>query len=71
MATVAELTFALQKIIDDEIHKFDIGMGPDVNLLDALAEYRREDNIGPANELMSLLAMHCAEAIVSKLNLSQ
>lgn len=54
----------LAKIIDRQVHSFDIGLGGDVNLLDAIATYRCEDSVGPANELMETFSANCAKAII-------
>ena len=45
----------------------DIGCGPDVNIRDCLAEYRKEKDIRGANELIGDFSIWCASAILAKI----
>lgn len=56
-------TDALADVIVRELLALDLGCGGDVNILDALAAFRKEDNLIGADELIYEFGAHCADAV--------
>lgn len=59
----------LAAIIEKELRSLDIGCG-DVNIADAIAHYRSEDDIGEANILIDCFATWCAQTILKRIGAS-
>lgn len=55
----------MAKIIEAQLRSLDLGCGEDVNIADCIAEYRQEDHLRHANELIGDFAVWCADAILA------